>query len=259
MTQTPEKQAQNIAIVASAHKVGSTWIINLLKKSGSYEYSIVPEEFRTNVHNPRLLDLTHPKVNEFLLDEAPGKLFKCHSFPPKNLQSGKVRIINIYRDPRDVIISNIFYLGNVDPKKGGWPELEEMTLKERMQYFMQKTRDHELLKSWHEYPGAYHISYENMLKNSYKVMKKVFGYLNVAYNKRNLKELINEVNFEKLSKGRKRGEEDRTSFFRKGIAGDWKNHFSHEIVEFFVNHENGIWNKLLITLGYEKHLDWHLR
>jgi hypothetical protein len=259
MIQISKKKARNIAIVASAHKVGSTWLINILKKAGIYESSIVPEEFRANIHNPGLLNLTHPAVNKFLLNEPPGTLFKSHSFPPKDLQSDKVRIINIYRDPRDVIISNIFYLANLDPKKGGWPELKEMDLKERMKLFMQKTRDHELLKSWYDYSGAYHITYEDMLKNSYKVMKRVFDYLNVDYNKKKLKELVNEVNFEKLSKGRKRGVEDRASFFRKGIAGDWQNHFTNEIVEFFVNQKNGIWNKLLVKLGYEKHSDWQFK
>jgi len=30
--------------------------------------------------------------------------------------------------------------------------------------------------------------------------------------------------FSQLSGGRTQGQEDRTSFYRKGTAGDWKNH-----------------------------------
>ena len=51
---------------------------------------------------------------------------------------------------------------------------------------------------------------------------------------------------------RKAGEEDRSSFLRKGIAGDWKNHFNTEAVNIF-DHYAG---ETLIKLGYEKNHDW---
>ena len=54
------------------------------------------------------------------------------------------------------------------------------------------------------------------------------------------------ASFEKLSKGRKRGEEDPSSFFRKGVAGDWKHVFTQGEREIFDN-EAG---ELLVTLGY---------
>ncbi|MCK5057839.1 MAG: sulfotransferase domain-containing protein [Candidatus Aminicenantes bacterium] len=259
MIKRSKKKLQNIAIVASAHKVGSTWIINILKNTGVYEYSIVPEKFRTNIHNPRLLKLNHPDIDEFIHQVYPGRLFKSHSLPPTKRISDKAKVINIYRDPRDVIISNIFYLAGLERGKGGWPEIKEMNLKKRMKYYMARTHDDKLLENWHGYPDAYHISYEDMLKDPFKVMKGVLNYLNPGYNKRKLKKTVKSQNFEKVSKGRKRGVEDSTSFFRKGVVGDWQNHFSDEIIEFFVNHEKGKWNKLLVKLGYETNNEWHSR
>ncbi|HMF24484.1 MAG TPA: sulfotransferase domain-containing protein, partial [Pseudolabrys sp.] len=37
-----------------------------------------------------------------------------------------------------------------------------------------------------------------------------------------------QASFTKWSDGRKPGEENRLSFFRKGITGDWRNHLSEE-------------------------------
>jgi hypothetical protein len=37
-----------------------------------------------------------------------------------------------------------------------------------------------------------------------------------------------EHDFKRITKGRKQGEEDRKSHYRKGVAGDWKNYFTDE-------------------------------
>ena len=63
---------------------------------------------------------------------------------------------------------------------------------------------------------------------------------------------VSSASFEKLSKGRERGQEDVTSFYRKGIAGDWKNYFTERDKEIY-KEEAG---ELLIRLGYERDLDW---
>ncbi len=43
------------------------------------------------------------------------------------------------------------------------------------------------------------------------------------------------------------GEEDVTNHYRKGVAGDWVNHFGPEHIEYFKAH----YNDLLLLLGYE--------
>jgi hypothetical protein len=44
--------------------------------------------------------------------------------------------------------------------------------------------------------------------------------------KATLMEIAKVASFEKLSGGRTRGDEDRASFFRKGVSGDWRNRLS---------------------------------
>ena len=51
---------------------------------------------------------------------------------------------------------------------------------------------------------------------------------------------------------RKPGEEDRSSFLRKGIAGDWKNHFTSEAARLF----DEVAGDALLKAGYEADRNW---
>ena len=54
------------------------------------------------------------------------------------------------------------------------------------------------------------------------------------------------ADFQRFSGGRLRGDEDRASHFRKGVAGDWRDHFDEEAVRSFEAQAGG----LLRDLGY---------
>jgi hypothetical protein len=58
--------------------------------------------------------------------------------------------------------------------------------------------------------------------------------------------------FEAKSKGRRPGTEDTASHYRKGVAGDWVNHFTDMHVEAF----NERFGDLLQRLGYEADENW---
>ena len=52
--------------------------------------------------------------------------------------------------------------------------------------------------------------------------------------------------------GRKAGEEDRSSFIRKGVSGDWVNHFTKDTSRLF--HE--LAGDALLALHYEEDPEW---
>ncbi len=56
----------------------------------------------------------------------------------------------------------------------------------------------------------------------------------------------------KTQTGRTPGQESTESFMRKGVAGDWKNHFSPEAARVFDRHAGDV----LIQLGYESDHSW---
>lgn len=58
--------------------------------------------------------------------------------------------------------------------------------------------------------------------------------------------------FEAKRGGKKAGSEDRSRHFRKGIAGDWKNHFTPVHKQVFKER----YGDLVVRLGYETDNDW---
>jgi hypothetical protein len=63
---------------------------------------------------------------------------------------------------------------------------------------------------------------------------------------------IYEHRFSEMTRGRMRGIEDASSHYRKGVAGDWANHFKPQHKEYFKKN----YNDVLLKLGYESTLDW---
>ena len=64
--------------------------------------------------------------------------------------------------------------------------------------------------------------------------------------------IVWEHSFDKLSGGRTKGEEDPNSHYRKGVAGDWVNHFNRDHLEYFAER----YTDVLIKYGYEESANW---
>jgi len=63
---------------------------------------------------------------------------------------------------------------------------------------------------------------------------------------------IYEQRFSEMARGRVQGIEDASSHYRKGVSGDWANHFKPQHKEYFKKN----YNDILLKLGYESMLDW---
>ncbi len=95
------------------------------------------------------------------------------------------------------------------------------------------------------------IRYEDLLAEPERIAD-VFRFLGVNDSLEIVRACVEANTFERLSQGRKRGETDATSHFRKGEAGDWVNHFTLEDRLAFV----GVAGTDLIDLGYEPDDSW---
>ncbi len=96
------------------------------------------------------------------------------------------------------------------------------------------------------------VRYEDLLEWPAAEMERLAGFLGARTDDEAVRGCVEAASFENLSEGRKRGEEDETSFFRKGVAGDWKNVFTRRDRRVF-KQEAG---ELLIRLGYERDSGW---
>lgn len=96
------------------------------------------------------------------------------------------------------------------------------------------------------------VRYEELLSDTISILASIleqrFGF---EIDQELLDFTAKRFSFEKQS-GRRRGKEDRNKFIRKGITGDWENHFSTEAREIFDYYAGD----LLISLGYERDHRW---
>lgn len=91
------------------------------------------------------------------------------------------------------------------------------------------------------------VRYEDLLIDAANELKKTFEHLGIIdVSNSAIDDAVSKNSFTSMS-SRKEGEEDKSSFLRKGVAGDWKNYFSKESVQLF----NELAGAELESLGYE--------
>lgn len=90
------------------------------------------------------------------------------------------------------------------------------------------------------------VRYERLKENGESELKRVFEFLGCTSDDATVSRIISGNAFEKQKKS------GSSSFFRKGISGDWRNHFTPVDIELF----KSIAGDLLVELGYEMNNNW---
>ncbi len=97
-----------------------------------------------------------------------------------------------------------------------------------------------------------YVSYEELLAEPFEAMTRCISkFIDEPIDEQRLQATIDRYSFDRMA-GRSRGVEDRSSFLRKGVAGDWRNHFSRQAAEVF----DRFAGQTLIDLGYERDRSW---
>jgi hypothetical protein len=106
--------------------------------------------------------------------------------------------------------------------------------------------------SWIE-AGEPVLKYEDMLTRDVELMESaLIDRCGMDVSRERLREVVLANRFDRLTAGRKRGQEDVTAHERKGVAGDWRSHFSPRVRDAF----KARYGSVLIATGYERTLDW---
>jgi len=158
------------------------------------------------------------------------------------------KFTHIMRDGRDVMVSAWFnnLRGNEKDTRTKWTDFTSFVKFVVHQWIS----DINVARSFgQKYPDRYfELRYEDLHSDPDPMIRNILEFLGVDSSDSMINKCRESGLFNKLTKGRKRGSEDRSKFFRKGIIGDWKNHFDNDSLEFFMEH-GGV---LLGELGYEE-------
>jgi len=214
-----------LAVANGAYKSGSTWQFTILRELTGF--GAPPAEFLTRWKHPSLQART---IGEFLstgLHRRNDYLVKQHikrptldAFAP--YLDDDIRFFDIVRDPRDVVTS-AYYHERREGFRGGF----------RLHYWLRGRRVHKIVRRHHRDmaetipPQRLCVSsYEGLIADFADELRKMATALGVAL----APERIEEIRA-KTSMGAMRQSHDDASiihgkeFFRKGVPGDYANHY----------------------------------
>jgi hypothetical protein len=190
-------------------------------------------------------------------------VIKAHRFLPG--ESVRKRTIYVVRDGRDIVISHYMSLVRGNPRNRAaieaslGEELAADRIRNHLPAFLSYCqnnkrasipyRDHVFHAVDREYSM---IRYEDLLENSEETFgKAVETLLGRPADYDRIRQVLHDNDF-KTRTGRARGVEAQGVFMRKGIAGDWRNHFDREAAQIFDDYAGDV----LVKFGYEPDRDW---
>lgn len=161
--------------------------------------------------------------------------------------------IHLVRDGRDVVVSGCVQRANLRVRRGGIEGdcardmLAAGTIRDDdFRHFTDLWRDSVLAgeAGCERFSHALQVRYEDLVMDPVTALRNVLTLIGVDDSAEITRACVEAGRFERLSGGRRPGEEDRGSFFRKGTPGDWANWFTRPMHEAFL-HRIGAARRLL--------------
>jgi lipopolysaccharide transport system ATP-binding protein len=228
-------------------KAGSQWLLAILRECA-----------RAGIVDP-LLDQAQVRYAPIL----PGAIYPTVYLTRQEM--GRIalpidsRIFVVIRDLRDTLVSAYYSFKISHPiLEPGLAVLraqlngldEESGMMQLLELFLPKCADIQL--SWVE-SDAVVVKYEDLCADTHRLLREILlDRLKMPISPKRLAKAIDNNRFEKMSGGRAPGQEDIASHLRKGVAGDWRNHFTDRMKQAF----KARYGDLLVASGYEKNLNW---
>lgn len=162
----------------------------------------------------------------------------------------------ITRDPRDIVVSWYFQLKHSAVSEERFLRhrrlLNDMSRQDGIMYSIDQLQGlFRTLRSWiyvpEMGPNVLVLRFEDITgPDKFQVFKKLFSHCDICIPDNVLHQLLRDCSFETLS-GRKQGDEQVGTHYRKGISGDWKNHFDSMVTAKFKQATGD----LITELGYD--------
>ncbi len=177
-------------------------------------------------------------------------------------------IVHLVRDGRDVIVSGAAHRLNIARQRwagglhgAGGEDLEAaQQLADRVipdrwfEHFLANWVDLNsvMLECEPMFRSVLRVSYEELLAEpetqTLEILRHISADSGIAVTPGQAEVCARSASFSALSGGRTPGQEDRESFFRKGVAGDWENWFTIDQMHEFDERAG----ELLERLGYDR-------
>jgi len=250
---------QNVLFVAGLPKSGTTWLERMIASYPGFETQVrIPE---AELHELRAGGSHDYELPERVFDRFDRRLavMKLHSHGSAHnvrvLTDAGVRAVVLYRDLRDIAVSNYFYV-----RRTRWhPEhrlYRGVDLNKGLRLFAERSLGAyvDWIRSWRnnrDPETTLELRYEQLLRDPMGSMTRVAELFGLDSGENRIAEIVDRHSFQRVT-GRHPGQVDAGSFARKGKAGDWKDQFDERTKAVYKAEIGGF----LIETGYENDDAW---
>lgn len=239
--------------IVTLPKCGTTWIQELLwlvlydfdfeaARSEHLEVRTPFLEFEYMIHN----DLDHALDQTEALKSP--RLIKSHmplALLPQQLWIKKPKLIYVYRNPKDYIVSRYYHSRSLGFCKD--TNLQEFALECIEEESTVPSEDFEHVTEFYELrkePWIFYTSFERMKLNLRQVIEDICKFLNKEINEEQMQKMLHHLSFEEMKKNPKvnhrwefeqmrakfKSEYENNNFVRRGKAGGYKDELSADII-----------------------------
>lgn len=235
-----DRYPQKLLFVAGLPKSGTTWLERMLSDFPGFSDLLIPDvasfELRTGgSHDYELPDNLFSRFDGLLV------LTKMHVHgSPHNaalLKRANLRYAVLYRDLRDVALSYFFYVRQT-PWHPEYPLYRGLALERGLERFADTLLPAYMawVRSWRANRDpdlSLELRYEEMLAAPRETLARVAEHFRLNATPDEIDTIVDRHSFKRVAQGRDQGQQSESSFFRKGIAGDWKNQFTPRLVDLY--------------------------
>ncbi len=149
----------------------------------------------------------------------------------KQTSSLGIRVILLYRDPRDVLASNVNMRKYREGYRANLPPFPDMSVDAILDWELEHLGEiyRRLLPAWvgAEHPTLLKVRYEDLLTDTGAELWRVAGFLGWPPSEDRIAEIVQAHEFRRKT-ARRPGEEDKRSHQRRGVIGDHRCQFTAE-------------------------------
>ncbi|TWT80850.1 Sulfotransferase domain protein [Planctomycetes bacterium CA13] len=208
------------------------------------------------------LDLPYPRNRMPILKPA---IMQGHYCNPTGLKN----VVVLWRDPRDVFVSwyhhclygNEFSAPAFKARCRNELQFEDVSdVRQNLPRFIEFCYESpisprftwsQFVDTWESRPGVVQTRYETLLKGTSDELVRICAAFNRELSPEKARRIEEEFSFANQAK-RTAGSEVKSSHLRKGIAGDWINHFSRQAATTLWKYAG----PQMLALGYESNSGW---
>ncbi|ELT90618.1 hypothetical protein CAPTEDRAFT_123234 [Capitella teleta] len=232
-------------MIATPPKSGTTWMGEIVRQMRAYhpeavgkDVSFIIPYVEMNIPTPDMP--TALECQDKMLSPRIIKTHLPYEYTKEKVEQEGLKVIAVLREPKDTLTSYYHhYCNNFFNFPGDFHDFFELVRQDRLH----GGNIFKMARDWwqaRDLPNVLVVKYEEMKKDTAEVVRRVAEFLEIPLDSKTVESIVDNCNIDKMRKtalevipdDQQLNKVAAKQFFRKGVVGDWKNHFAKDEEDF---------------------------